>query len=149
MKNKKIVIGIIVCLLLVTAIFTIVHLSTRDAAVENAITVEIDGASKAVELGKLSTGPVEGTVVNGKGEEKTISGNGILLKDLIATVSDSQVSNVTVTADDEYSADVSGDEVSEDAKVYILIENGQANMVVFGDQNSKRNVTNVVKIMVE
>lgn len=149
MKSKKIIVGIIICLIAITAIFTCIHLTTRDKVVEGAISVEVDGSTKEVSLDSLSLTKVEGSVVNGKGEEKTVSGDGILVKDLLATLSDSAINEITVVADDEYSAQISGDEISEDAKVYLLIEEGKGNLVVFGDQNSKRNVSNVVKIVVK
>ena len=46
--------------------------------------------------------------------------------------------------------EVSKEEVDEDGKVYLLKEDdGSLRLVVFGDENSKRSVSNVVKMVVE
>lgn len=54
---------------------------------------------------------------------------------------------VKVTADDEFSAELSGDELNEEGKAYLVGENdGSMRLVVFGDSNAKRNVRNVVSV---
>ena len=51
---------------------------------------------------------------------------------------------VTVTAEDSYSAVVTAEEVAQPDKVYLMLqERGGAQLVVLGDENSKRNVANV------
>ena len=57
---------------------------------------------------------------------------------------------VTVTADDEYSAVVTAEELAAPDKVYLIAqEEDGVQLVVFGDSNSKRNVSNVVRVTVE
>ena len=52
-----------------------------------------------------------------------------------------------MTADDEFSAELSGDEVNEAGKAYLVGEDdGSMRLVVFGDSNAKRNVRNVVSV---
>ncbi len=58
-------------------------------------------------------------------------------------------SKVSVVSDDSYSAELTADEVKEDGKVYLLNEEDSLRLVVFGDENSKRSVSNVVQIVVE
>ena len=54
---------------------------------------------------------------------------------------------VKVTADDEFSAELSGDELDEAGKAYLVSEDdGSMRLVVFGDSNAKRNVRNVVSV---
>ena len=54
---------------------------------------------------------------------------------------------VKVTADDEFSAELSGDEVNEAGKAYLVSEDdGSMRLVVFRDSNAKRNVRNVVSV---
>lgn len=145
-KTALIVSIVIVVLIAITGVLAGIHFASRDKIEQGAIVIEVNGDRKNVKLDSLKTATVEGTVVNGKGEEKTISGNGIELKSLIDSTS---IESVTVTASDEYSAELSGDEIAEAGKVYLMVEDGKGNLVVFGDNNSKRNVTDVVKIVVK
>ena len=145
-KSSKIAICVVVILIALTAIFIAIHLATRDSVDSGSIVIETNGNSQSVKINSISTTAVEGIVVNGKGEKKTITGNGIELKTLLA---DYTVNTVTVIASDEYSADIDGTELAEAGKAYLMIENGKGNLVVFGDKNSKRNVSDVVKFVVK
>lgn len=82
--------------------------------------------------------PVTGTVVNGKGEEKQIDAQGVILSEACG----GEFSTATVTASDEYSAVVKS---GEDAYL-ILSDDGSLRLIVFGDENSKRDVKDVVRI---
>lgn len=84
--------------------------------------------------------PVSGTVVNGKGEEKQIDAQGIILSEVCGGA----FSRITVTASDEYSATVYPED-SENAYL-ILTDDGNLRLIVFGDENSKRDVKNVVRV---
>lgn len=148
-KKKRIIIAIIACLLVVTGVAAIVHFATRDSVREGTILVEAAGKKHEIVLSELSLVEVEGIAVNGKGEEKTISGSGIAVADLLSLVDVNEYSEINVIADDEYSASVSADEIAEDGKVYLLVEDNQGRLVVFGDENSKRRIKNVVKIVVD
>lgn len=148
-KKKRIIIAIIACLLVVTGVAAIVHFATRDSVREGTILVEAAGKKHEIVLSELSLVEVEGIAVNGKGEEKTISGSGIAVADLLSLVDVNEYSEINVIADDEYSASVSADEIAEDGKVYLLVEDNQGRLVVFGDENSKRRIKNVVRIVVD
>lgn len=148
-KKKRIIIAIVACLLVVTGVAAIIHFATRDSVREGAILVEAAGKKHEIVLSELSLIEVEGIAVNGKGEEKTISGSGIAVADLLSLVDVNEYSEINVIADDEYSASVSADEIAEDGKVYLLVEDNQGRLVVFGDENSKRRIKNVVKIVVD
>lgn len=150
MKQRKTVIVILVCLLLVTAVFTLLHLSTRDQVPEGVLLVSGEGKEQYMDLSKLPLGPVSGIVVNGRGEEKTMEGQGISIADLLtaAGFDPAAPKQVTAVSEDEYSAEISAEEIAEGGKIYLLIEDGSARLVAFGDSNSRRNVKNVVKLYV-
>lgn len=121
--------------MVLTALFAVVHLTTRTQDVEGAILVN----GKQVELSSLDYENVTGTVVNGKGEQKQIDAQGVPLE----AICSSDFETATITASDEYSARVSADELDN---AYIIIDEDTPRLIVFGDENSKRDVKNVVRI---
>ena len=139
-KDKKILLVVILLLALITAGAACWYLSTREETTGKTIKVVTGGSEKSVELSSLSLTSMSGTVVNGKGETKEINGQGSKLADVIGTA---DYSEVTVTADDEYSATVKKEEIDN---AWLQVEEDEAMLVVFGDENSKRNVKNVVRI---
>ena len=139
-KDKKKLLIVILVLLLITAGAAWWYLSTREDTSGKTIKVVAGGSEKSVEISGLNLTALSGTVVNGKGEEREVSGQGIKLADVIGTA---DYSEVTVTADDEYSASVKKEEMDN---VWLQIENEEATLYVFGDTDSKRNVKNVVRI---
>ena len=77
-----------------------------------------------------------------------------------AGVSISEGSKITVTSEDNYSAELTGAEVLESGKVYVAltadgealegIEGGQgAQLIVFGDSNQKRAVKYMKIVSIE
>lgn len=150
-KNSKIVIAVIAVLIALTAVLAIVHSATRTEVPDGALLVSCGGENKYVALNSLDTVPVQGSVVNGKGEKSDIDTQGVPLADVIkdAGFDPSGAAAVKVTADDEFSAELSGDELNEEGKAYLVGENdGSMRLVVFGDSNAKRNVRNVVSVEV-
>lgn len=151
MKKMSPVKVAILILVLVTATAAAFYLTTRTAVPEGALRVEFaDGKAAELSLEELELVSVQGTVVNGKGEERTINAQGILLSDVLREAGVTEYSMVTVTADDEYSARVMAEEIAEPGKVYLIRqEEGSMQLIVFGDENSKRNVSNVVRLSVQ
>lgn len=151
MKSKKSsgIVIFIACLVAVTAVIAVIHITTRTKVKEGTILITTTEKNYEISFDNLKTEPVEGTVQNAKGDIKTISGEGARLEELFLEAGVMKADSVTVYADDEYSAVVMGEEIEDPAKVYMMIEDGMANLVVFGDPDSKRNVTNVVRIVVE
>lgn len=148
-KNSKIVIAVIAVLIALTAVLTIVHSATRTEVPDGALLVSCGGENKYVDLNSLETVPVQGGIVNGKGEKSDIDTQGVPLADVIkgAGFDPNGAAAVKVTADDEFSAELSGDELNEEGKAYLVGENdGSMRLVVFGDSNAKRNVRNVVSV---
>ena len=66
----------------------------------------------------------------------------------LAGVENMPESGVLVTAADEYSVEVTADELAEEDKVYLLQEE-TPRLLVFGDNSEKRNVKNVARITVQ
>ena len=149
MKGKRIAYLALAALLAVTAVIAVVHSVTRDKAPEGALLIEYAGDRKIIAVDELPLAPVRGTVVNGKGEERTVEADGILLAEVLRAADIADAASATVTADDEYSAQVTGEELAASDKVYLIRqEDGGLQLIVFGDENSKRNVSGVVKITV-
>lgn len=116
---------------------------------DGALLVSCGGEKKYVDLASLDTVSVRGIVVNGKGEKSDVNTQGVPLADVIenAGFDPNGAVTVKVTADDEFSAELSGDELNEDGKAYLVSEDdGSMRLVVFGDSNAGRNVRNVVSV---
>ena len=148
-KKSKGTIIIIAVLLLVTAGAALLHLTSRTEVPEGVLLVEKDGIKIKIETSVLTTKPVVGTIVNGKGEEIAIDSPGILLSQLLADAGIAVGEQIVVVADDEYSAVVTAAELNEPDRVFLLVQEGKRpQLVVFGDPNSKRNVSGVIRLVV-
>ena len=74
----------------------------------------------------------------------------IALSALLTQYDITTYSEVKVEASDAYQASISYDEVQEVGRAYLLKqEESGVRLVVFKDENSKRAVTDLVKIIVE
>ena len=148
-KSSKIIIAVIASLIALTAALAIVHSAARTEVPDGALLVSCGGEDKYVDLKSLDTVSVQGSVVNGKGEKSEIDTQGVLLADVIkcSGFDPENAAAVKVTADDKFSAELSGDELNEAGKAYLVSEDdGSMRLVVFGDSNAKRNVRNVVSV---
>lgn len=148
MKTHKALLLILV-LVMITGIAAWFHLTSREEAAEGTLQITVSGNTQTIELAALDYVPVSGVRVNGKGETISVEGRGILVKDLLASTKIASYSKVTVVSDDSYTAELTAEEVAEDGKAWLLLEQPYLRLVVFGDQNSKRSVSNVVQIIVE
>ena len=150
MKNHKLIIVIIAVLVLLTAVLTAVHLTTREQSTEGALQVVQNGKTRLVKLDELKpVSQVQGTVVNNAGEEKKIDSRGILVSDVLKLAGTDVTAELRVTSDDEYTVSLTAEEVAEEGKAWLLIEDGTLRLIVFGDQGAKRNVKNVIRLPVE
>lgn len=148
-KSTKIITAAIAALIALTAVFAIIHSAARTEVPDGALLVSCGGEKKYVDLASLDTVSVRGSVVNGKGEKSDVNTQGVPLADVIenAGFDPNGAVTVKVTADDEFSAELSGDELNEDGKAYLVSEDdGSMRLVVFGDSNAGRNVRNVVSV---
>ena len=148
-KSTKIIMAAIAALIALTTVFAIIHSAARTEVPDGALLVSCGGEKKYVDLASLDTVSVRGSVVNGKGEKSDVNTQGVPLADVIenAGFDPNGAVTVKVTADDEFSAELSGDELNEDGKAYLVSEeDGSMRLVVFGDSNAGRNVRNVVSV---
>ena len=148
-KSTKIIMAAIAALIALTAVFAIIHSAARTEVPDGALLVSCGGEKKYVDLASLDTVSVRGSVVNGKGEKSDVNTQGLPLAEVIenAGFDPNGAVTVKVTADDEFSAELSGDELNEDGKAYLVSEDdGSMRLVVFGDSNAGRNVRNVVSV---
>lgn len=148
MKSRKIILFGIV-LLVLTGLFGFLYLNSREDIPENSISMVYKDKTYLVDIEKLEYKRISGIRVNGKGEQIKINGEGIELKDLFVYEEIAGYSKVTLEADDSYSAKVSVEEINESNKVSLLKEENTLRLVVFGDKNSKRSVSNIVRIIIE
>jgi len=74
---------------------------------------------------------------------------GISIKDILTEVNVTEFEEIVIESDDSYQARVSKDETEESGKAYLLQDEEKLRLIVFGDENSKRSVSNVVKMIVE
>ena len=149
MKTRKALIFVI-GLLLLTTLAAGAHLLTREQVTEGTVQLIYGEKTYELEISKLAYQQVTGTRMNGKGQEIPVEALGILLKDVLELKSIVGYSNVKVVSDDSHSAELTAEEVKNDTKAYLLHEEeGELRLIVFGDTNSKRSVSNVVQIIVE
>lgn len=148
--TKKKTLVLLALLVLVTGALAVIHQLNRPEVKEGILLVEYHGNTISLSLDKVASVPVEGTLVNGKGEEKPISGEGFLLSEVLKEEEIIDFRQAVVTAADEYSAVVTAEEIMDVDRAYLMKqEEGGIRLVVFGDRNSKRDVTNVVRLSVE
>ena len=102
-----------------------------------------------VDIDDLTFETVTGIRVNGKGEEIPVEAPGISIKDILTEVNVTEFEEIIIESDDSYQARVSKDETEEGGKAYLLRDERKLRLIVFGDENSKRSVSNVVKMIVE
>jgi hypothetical protein len=152
MKQKRIILVIIIILAAAAAVLAILHL-TQNKPVEQGQVEIIRQNQKwllgAADIAKVS---VKGELVNGKGETISVDTKGIALADMLTSIGidPAKVTVLKITSQDEYSAEISGDELLEDGKVYLTSDgDGTFTLVVFGDSNSKRKVKDVARIEVD
>ena len=150
MKKAEPVKLIIIVLVLITAITAVFYLTTRPTVPEDTLRIEKGSQVIELPLERLKFIPVQGTVVNGKGEERTIDAQGILLDQVLREAGISEYLEVTVTADDAYNAVVTAEEIAAPDRVYLIRQDeGGLRLIVFGDSNSKRSVSGVVSLSIK
>ena len=149
MKKSKLTVIIIGILVVLTAVLAVVHLTTRQQEQEGALQVVCGGKTVAIAIEDLKpVAQVDGTVTNNAGEEKKISGPGILVSDVLK-LAGVEGGAVKVASADEYVVTLTAAEVAEEGKAWLMIEEDSLRLIVFGDQGAKRNVKNVVRLTVE
>ena len=151
MKKMTATKWVILVLAVLTACVAVAYLAGRPQVPEQTIRIEYNGKTVDLDIASLPRSTVTGTLVNGKGEARQLVSQGCLLSTALekALGDLSGAGKATVTASDEFSAEVSAEEWGQPEKVYLTFDDGSVQLVVFGDSNSKRNVRNVERVTVE
>ncbi|MBO6047378.1 MAG: hypothetical protein J6P61_06495 [Erysipelotrichaceae bacterium] len=144
--KKKLLLIVLLCAL--TAVIALIHMNSRPKVAENSIEIISGDATTNISLDDISLIDVKGTIVNGKGETKDINAKGCLLSSLLNQAKVTVTDSVKVVSSDEYSATITADELKGDA-VYLIQNEDSYQLLVFTDQNSKRNVKDVERIEVQ
>lgn len=108
--------------------------------------IAIDIALKLIKLSEIDTSPIKRQIVSKKTRE--ISGEGIDLFELVADYSGEDFTEIIVISSDEYKATVSKEEALKKENAVLVFEGNSARLYVFGDTDSKRNVSNVKRIII-
>ena len=149
MKIKGIKTAALILIILLTVTAAVLHLTARDAVPAGCLQVIFNGTKTEVDLSSLDLQHIQGTIVNAKGEARAIDAQGIAASELIALAGTEPYAAVTVTADDEYHAELTAEDVAAPENAYfILQDDGGVQLIVFHDTNSKRNVTDVIRVEV-
>ena len=151
MKKKSIV--IVIVLLIITCIASIIYLRSRNDAPKGNLAIVNGDKTVLIDPFSGSLVSVKGVTINAKGQEKDVDETGISLKDAISKsgLDKAGFTKARVVSSDEFAAEISFDEINEDGKAYLAKQqedNGStsARLYVFGDNDSKRQVKNVVRI---
>lgn len=149
MKRDRYMIVAAAVLLILTVSAAVWHLTSRTSTPEGTLRIEDRGRVTELPLAQLELTAIRGTVVNAKGDVRDINAQGVLLSSVLRAAGVTTYTQVAVVADDEYSAIVKADETQEPDRVYLLVEEGKRpQLLVFGDTNSKRNVSGVIRLVV-
>lgn len=143
-------------LLIVTVTAAYIHLNTRTQVPEGNLLLTAGENSREIRYDELKFGRVTGIRVNGRGEELAVEAPGIRLEEVLAYAwagdgaYDIEASDIiTVVSDDSYQAELSGEEVLDEDRAYLILEEEGLRLVVFGDTDSKRSVSDVKQIVLE
>ena len=158
--QKKLIAGIIAVLVVIAAVLAFVNRGGD----KNVSGLVLAGGGKEITVAWEEVGgqSFEGDLVNGKGEVSHHEYTGSELQALLQAkgIEVTESSVITATSEDNYSAELTGAELLEAGKVYVAltdggkqiegIDGGQgAQLIVFGDENSKRAVRYLKTISVQ
>ena len=148
---KRTLLATVAVLLCLTAVLAVVHLTTRDKVPEGSLLIQFDGGERYVPMDALEIVQISGSVVNAKGDAQDIRRPGVRVADVLkkAGIDSKAIHTVTAVADDEFSADLLAEEIMAPDVAYLAKEeDGSMKLIVFGDSDLKRNVRNVVRLVV-
>lgn len=148
--KKQVMILLAVVLVVFTAAMAVLHLGSYKAVPEESLLIVNNGKEYTLSASDFVYEQVQGTRVNGKGEEITIDAEGVSLQSVLLQAGIEEYTQADVISEDSYHAVVLAEEAALEGKVYLTRqEEGGLRLTVFGDSNSKRSVSDVVQIVVE
>lgn len=151
MKKHKFSLILISLLLIVTAVTAGIHLSSRTTVPEECITISSAQGSSILKLSELNWSRVQGQIKNQKGDVRDIDAQGISVKDALtfADIDLNTIVGIDVTAEDSYHAELRTEEILQFQNAYFIRqEEGGIRLIVFEDQNSKRNISDVADVRI-
>ena len=144
MKKKTLLIILAVLVVLAAVLAVIVSRNQPQKAVSEVIIVQ-NGKQTKVDLGKLDLTDVKATVTRASGKTLEIDAKGLEMRKLLEKYSG--YTTLTVSAEDNYTAEIKADELQTEKNVYLIIgEENKPRLVVLSDSNAKRDVKNVLTI---
>ena len=144
MKKKTLLIILAVLVVLAAVLAVIVSRNQPQKAVSEVIIVQ-NGKHTKVDLGKLDLTDVKATVTRANGKTLEIDAKGLEMRKLLEKYSG--YTTLTVSAEDNYTAEIKADELQTEKNVYLIIgEENKPRLVVLSDSNAKRDVKNVLTI---
>ena len=158
--SRKLIVGILL-LLVVTCVVAAVHLTQQ----EKVSCMQILQAERRIDVSfeELDRGKFSGELIDGKGDITTHTYTGILLRTLLEEkgIDVTKLSGLTVTSADNYSVEFTAEEILQADRVYVAVTaDGEKlpgidpgtdglQIIVFGDQNSRRCVRFAQKITLQ
>ena len=146
--NKRIV-KLLAAMLAVAAVFAAMAPGILAEEAGPFLTIVAGEGETKIAWDELTLVPVQGTTINGRGEEKAIDAEGVALQSLMDLAGIEALERITVVAGDAYQAEVSADELAEEGKVFLIRSEDGLRLIVFGDEDSRRIVRDVVQVIVE
>lgn len=147
-KHRVKIFAVLIALLTIAA--AVFYLEVREEIAEGSLQITAGTRTVMLDPSKFERTQVSGVRMNGKGEEIPVNGPGIAIRDVLALAEITEYTLVKVLSDDAYCAEISAEEVEDSTKAFLLFdEENELRLVVFGDKNSKRSVSDVVRIVVE
>lgn len=146
--NKRIL--VLVLAMAVIAAFGVMPALSADAQEKSvSLTISANDNEISIPWSDMALVPVQGTIMNGKGETKEINTEGIALQSVLDMAEAKAQEKVTVIAEDAYQAEVTAEEITEANRVWLTLSDDGLRLIVFGDGDSKRIVKHVVRVVVE
>ena len=146
--NKRIV-KLLTAMLAVTVVFAAMVPGILAEEAGPFLTIVAGEGETKIAWDELTLVPVQGTTINGRGEEKAIDAEGVALQSLMDLAGIEALERITVVAGDAYQAEVSAEELAEEGKVFLIRSEDGLRLIVFGDEDSRRIVRDVVQVIVE
>lgn len=159
--KKKTILTVIAALLIVIGVMLAVKVRTN-APDSAGLIIQNGEKTITVRWEDINQTTFTGEIVNGKGEVSNHEYKGIELIELfnVNGIVIKEDTKITVTSEDNYTAELTGEEVMTGSKVYVavvcdneMIESIEGNqggqLVVYGDANAKRQVRYLKTITIE
>ncbi len=141
-------IGVYIAILAIfTTLAAAIRLYQADKPEPQSLAVSFNQTTVLLRADELTPIRIQGEIVNAKGETKSIDGMGLPLSDLLKQAGVEAAASVTARARDEYSAQVPHEDFARASVV--LQTDGGFQLVVFGDEDSRRNIKNLISLEAE